>query len=82
MIERLSDHFMLAVPERGHEKTWRTEEVSDLLVDVYRKVGTAVVSLPDGRALVPEGHSAGEVTAALRYFGQRQIKHDGTNLHD
>lgn len=83
MIERKSDHFVLAVPERGHEKTWRVDKVNDMLIKTYQKNGTAVVSLPDGRALIPDGHSAEEVSAALRYFGQRQLERHGcSHLHN
>lgn len=72
MIEPLSDHFMLAVPEPGHERTWRTNEMTELLVETYQKRGIAVMSLPDTRALIPDGHSADEVAAALQFFAQYQ----------
>lgn len=63
MIERLSNHLVIALPESGHEETWRTPQVMEVM-EQYRKDGNAVVA-SDRRALVPDGHTVEEVFNAL-----------------
>jgi hypothetical protein len=69
MIEKLPVvPVAIALPEPGHEATWPTPRVIDVLKDRYQARGVAVITRQgDTRyALVPEGKTEDDVIDAFR----------------
>lgn len=63
VIEKLQGvPVVLALPVKGHEKTWRTDPVVDALKRNYQQKGIAVVA-SDRMVLVPEGRVVEDVMA-------------------
>jgi hypothetical protein len=73
MIEHLPGaDVVLALPEPGHESTWRTKENVQALVAQYQQKGVSVMG-SDRRTLLAKGHTAETVTKnvidTMRAFG-------------
>jgi hypothetical protein len=61
MLEKLSDvDVVIALPEPGYEKNWRTPEITAALKKEYQDKGIAVMA-SDRLAMVPEGQSFEEI---------------------
>jgi len=84
MIEKLKNvPIVLALPEKGYEKTWRTQEIEDELRKTYVDKGISVVAL-DGMALLAANHSPEYVKRAVYTIAEEMglLKNGSSKLHN